>query len=1008
MLGKSDRSRELSVRILHVELVVLVLLFATSCSESVPTGDIPTTLVSTPRSSSVLCLNTDFFTTTGSLDEQCSRLHRELVRQAILIAARDGLGLSTRDATLQEPFPNEVTEGGDVLRLKLTTDGLDALSLRLSTERDERSNPSRAWGHSLPLSTDCFSTYIELLGTLEPLSRHEFVEALRGLGFSGEARSPNKDNEPPEAVEKLLCQMNFVSQYAAVRAAHAAIKKDGESAAWLGVLARGYANLALMTHHHWWSDSDAFAARALLYAERMVQTTGEQKSIARAHRAYVRAMVGMHAAALEELKQIEILQSQQESPEKLPAWCALIDPYCKFKRQEWPAAVPDDGDLSQLKQRLTLEQYIVLCDERLLFEAARQALRVCPEAYEGYDALAVLVSPLAVKRIGANYGPAAMGSLLPDRVATLPELPKEVEKDIDPDQRPLLETQGDPNPNDPFSALPSVLARDLIAATARGDETGEPSWAVLGELIEEEEFVQAANYTRVLTDATESSLAKYVEAILPLIKGHRYSRYVESYSVNMYREPAKYEEIIGDMEFVEPNGYMAPMLARVWGANDEKGQPRRGERASWLAFFRHDFTLQGMLDPALRLDNWWSSIPVAGQEDIISDLKSISPHAPQVLRMTIHHVGRPTLEQIKSWQEQVADDPTVFERLGGLYHAQKQYDDAIRCYEKSIELSPGRESAYASLADSYRAAGEEEKWLPTLERFLKVESLGLEHAHIHEKIARDFISKNEWEEAEPHALEAANTWSGSGLALAAFVYEGLNRWDESEKWVREESTSYPTYSGDEWYFWCRRTGRGDTKSARKVAEEYFSADWFGKSVDGLLKLFTCQLLDDDSSKAIDDIRACISLATQQQAVAVDRVYYQLHLALLAKEQNQDDEVSRAVAEARRIAQQEVTPAESAFSGVILFVCDILDGKKPDTEERAEADQQLSQLKEDYSRTNYNYFIGRAYELQGEKELADGYLRNALRRNTFERYNATLAGYYLSKRHGTSTPDPPAE
>src|SRR5262245_144087 len=37
-------------------------------------------------------------------------LVRELVRQAILIAARDGLGIATRDRVLREPFPRQTSD----------------------------------------------------------------------------------------------------------------------------------------------------------------------------------------------------------------------------------------------------------------------------------------------------------------------------------------------------------------------------------------------------------------------------------------------------------------------------------------------------------------------------------------------------------------------------------------------------------------------------------------------------------------------------------------------------------------------------------------------------------------------------------------------------------------------------------------------------------------------------------------------------------------------------------
>ena len=170
---------------------------------------------------------------------------------------------------------------------------------------------------------------------LEPRIRDEFCDKLRSFGFEENVVSQNAKNRPPDSIEGELLEMNFVSAFAAVHAAHAAIAEKGQSRAWLGVLARGYANLALMTEHHWKSDTDVFAARALLYAERSFAANAED-SRAHADRAYVRAIVGLHGAALDELKQIEELRSKHPDQPTLPNWLELIEPYCSFEREALP------------------------------------------------------------------------------------------------------------------------------------------------------------------------------------------------------------------------------------------------------------------------------------------------------------------------------------------------------------------------------------------------------------------------------------------------------------------------------------------------------------------------------------------------------------------------------------------------------------------------------------------------------------------------------------------------
>src|SRR5262245_37393936 len=56
----------------------------------------------------VVCLHTEYYPT--KQEALKFRLMRELGRQAVLIAARDELGLVTRDQTLDEVFPDSVVQ----------------------------------------------------------------------------------------------------------------------------------------------------------------------------------------------------------------------------------------------------------------------------------------------------------------------------------------------------------------------------------------------------------------------------------------------------------------------------------------------------------------------------------------------------------------------------------------------------------------------------------------------------------------------------------------------------------------------------------------------------------------------------------------------------------------------------------------------------------------------------------------------------------------------------------
>ena len=70
---------------------------------------------------------------------------------------------------------------------------------------------------------------------------------------------------PPE-IEKLLGEMNFISQYSAVRQLHELMRTRGESPFLQGGLVRGYANLGLLSDYNWHPAYKVFFARSMLYA----------------------------------------------------------------------------------------------------------------------------------------------------------------------------------------------------------------------------------------------------------------------------------------------------------------------------------------------------------------------------------------------------------------------------------------------------------------------------------------------------------------------------------------------------------------------------------------------------------------------------------------------------------------------------------------------------------------------------------------------------------------------
>ena len=105
-------------------------------------------------------------------------------------------------------------------------------------------------------------------------------------------------------------EADFVKLFGALRKIHGNVTNTNNSAIRQGLLARGYAQLNALTRHHYSSSEEVFAARAMLFAERMVSQadTLDAKLEALWHRAYVLSIVGLDGLGWSDLEQIREMQ----------------------------------------------------------------------------------------------------------------------------------------------------------------------------------------------------------------------------------------------------------------------------------------------------------------------------------------------------------------------------------------------------------------------------------------------------------------------------------------------------------------------------------------------------------------------------------------------------------------------------------------------------------------------------------------------------------------------------
>jgi GYF domain 2 len=191
-------------------------------------------------------------------------LGRELWRQAVLMAARDEFGLSTRDELLGEVPPEGMPAKN---RLRATSFFRSGVVLRVAAECGPREARVPICKVELPLKQE-----FQLIHGVGGSNRWAMIDVVKGLkaaGFTGKPNAWAVDLPVPSAIEEQLEQMTFTSQYQAIRMLHTLMHEKGESPMVLGALVRGYANLGLLTEFHWAPAHKVFKARSLLYAARL-------------------------------------------------------------------------------------------------------------------------------------------------------------------------------------------------------------------------------------------------------------------------------------------------------------------------------------------------------------------------------------------------------------------------------------------------------------------------------------------------------------------------------------------------------------------------------------------------------------------------------------------------------------------------------------------------------------------------------------------------------------------
>ncbi|NOZ40683.1 MAG: hypothetical protein GXP24_10720 [Planctomycetes bacterium] len=726
-------------------------------------------------------------------------LPRELARQAFLIAARDELGLATRDQSLRE-----TSSADSKIELLLTVDaGTDGNCLVQISQQADGGEEKKIWSKILKFEANSKQTYPTLITQLETLSRGEFVDLLVELGAEKPAEDSSEETEakiePPSEQElaeldQQLSEVDLLAQFLAIRKIGKLLDSQRESPELLGRLANAYANLGILTEGYWGATSRVFKARSLIYAERL-RAKYDDYLFGRWHWAYARAMAGIHFAAIEQLEDPLPEGVEVADLPSLPAWAEVIEPYCRYDTEELGQLVETGNHWARY---LRFWSFYLSDEKRRINSTAEETMKDCPLAFNLYSPLAHKGSLGIMHRV-SRASMSAMYYACANGWAENAELPAAVQ-----------EAASQP----PTKASPLNGWGAVLEALREEEDRADPSWQLLATLLEDTAaHVAAANLYVAGCGSTEQSLVPYVDAFLPALEHHPLRGYFVSRKYSAKHEPEEVTRACRDLRFVDPSLWIGYDTYSVWSTKNS-----RDENVGYDAYYgaSRDFTASSLFVNSKR-----GKLGNKFRQMLLRELKKVSPYSPMVLvneiKGRLKEAKQAKPEELAAWEERAGFSATAWHQLGEFYLKRLEYEDSCRCYETSFGLSP----TYATARDwawAYEYAKELDKVVPTLKLYLEEEDFGLGHSNTHYEIARFYLRHDRAEEAKPHALESAQSWSGRGLGIAAKVCERLELGEEAGKWFYELSKSYPTYSGLKWYLWCRRSGNVDEiEEAKKLA-----------------------------------------------------------------------------------------------------------------------------------------------------------------------------------------------
>lgn len=625
----------------------------------------------------------------------------------------------------------------------------------------------------------------------ERFSRTVWPDILRQAGFTGAAIRASKTGAAPPAVSANLRALDIIHQYAALRLTHAAITKSGFSPQRLSVLVQAYANLARLTDLNWSAANDAYAARSILYAQKMV-VADPNSAFAHFNRAYAFALAGCHHFALDDMAAAKaLIQSGKNDDDKslaTPAWVPTIDTFCRY-------------DVGTLSQGLSNDQTAPLAALLCFFSVEDCGSTVPVE----YAKLALQVEPNCVRLAdGMNFisGIGIMGQVTEEVfpvfsrtvgiVANWPDAPAPVRNDL----HQMRDTKN-----------PYQIDIDAAKAMFADDDAAEPSYPALGRIIQDVYFAHLFNRAFFVDQMLGTDASEVVAYAKPLVEGYPYAAWLDCFTGDR-TSTARYAPLT-TMTIVDPTP--GPNLSTCYFARIAVNGTNAAQQAWDLLDRQHDCTAQNN-------DQFLGRIPNSSAASLVEVARRelvVGPYDAIARAVLIEHDYDNIKSQLPQWQQQLGEHPAILLALAHHAVANHDNDQARDFFNRYLKIAPDI-TVYEELANLYLQQGDEANWLKTMKAALEAPDYGLGRSTIQIAIANHYMDTGNYNAAKPYAQAAVESYSEPSMGCMIRCAEGLKDWPTASHWVESCTQRYGTVLY--WYLWCQRTGHGNLQQATSAAE----------------------------------------------------------------------------------------------------------------------------------------------------------------------------------------------